>query len=764
MSNSRLRTKVTGMISRGNPLTAFLRRQRRAGWTLLLLGMATFAVPAAAQNALESVTSTVAPGGRTEISLNMARPPATPKLFTIGAPPRIALDLPDTRNALTERRVPVGLGAAEAVTAVEAGGRTRVIVELDRMVGYSTRVEGNKLVLSLDSGGMAAAQTAVMAANDPTKSVAVTQASISNLDFRRGSEGEGRVIIGFNSENASANVRRDGNRLLIDLPGTTLGSAVPRQLDVTDFATPVQGISVRATGNGTRVEVMTDAEFEHLGYQTGREYVVEVSAPKVLSPAQRALEEPVYSGERVTFNFQDIPVRSVLQLIADVSNLNIVVADTVQGSVTLRLDNVPWDQALDIVMNAKGLDKRQSGNVIWVAPQAEIVARETQIAEARIRLDDNAPLVSEYLQVNYGKAKDIAELLTSEALQGQQGGSGGGAAGATTSQTSGFLSTRGSVTFDERTNVLLVNDTPAKIAEIRELVARLDRPVDQVLIESRIVIASESFGREIGARFGLSGGYEDRDGNILTTGGTSESTDRMNNLALQNRFAGRTTGLPVASPDPLVGNGVLVPNLAERLNVNLPVANPAGSLALAVLGADYLLDLELSALETEGRGEVVSNPRVITANQREAVIRQGDEVGFVTISPQSGGNDVPIPNVQFKEVLLELKVTPTITQDQRVFLNMNVKKDEVAGFVSTSIGDVPQIQKRELSTAVLVDNGQTVVLGGVYEFSKREDLQKVPFLGDIPGLGVLFRNKNRTSEKAELLIFVTPKILAQSLR
>ena len=752
MSNSRLRTKVTGMISRGN-------LQRRSGWALLWLASTGFAVPAMAQNALESVTSAPGPGGRTEITLDMARPPSTPKLFTIGAPPRIALDLADTRNALSERRVPVGLGAAEAVTAVEAGGRTRVIVELNRMVSYTTRIEGDKLIVSLDAGGVAAAQTAVMAANDPTKTVGMGGSSVSNLDFRRGSEGAGRVIIGFNNQNASANVRREGDRLLIDLPGASIASGVPKQLDVTDFATPVEGLSARTTGNGSRVEVMTNGNFEHLAYQTGREYIVEVTTPKIVSSARRALEAPVYSGQRVTFNFQDIPVRSVLQLIADVSDLNIVVADTVQGNVTLRLDNVPWDQALDIVMNAKGLDKRQSGNVIWIAPSAEITTRETQLAEARARLDDNAPLVSEYIQVNYGKAKDIADLLT----KGQGAPSAAGGAGASTDRTAGFLSARGSVTFDERTNVLLINDTPPKINEVRELVARLDRPVDQVLIEARIVIATETFGREIGARFGISAGYEDRDGNVFTTGGSSTSTDRMTNLALNNRFSGRTSGLPVASPD-IVGGGVLVPNLADRLNVNLPVTNPAGSLALAVLGADYLLDLELSALETEGRGEVVSNPRVITANQREAVIRQGDEVGYVTISPQSGGGSIPIPNVQFKEVLLELKVTPTITQDQRVFLNMNVKKDEVSGFVSTSIGDVPQIQKRELNTAVLVDNGQTVVLGGVYEFSKREDLTKVPFLGDIPGLGALFRNKNRQSEKAELLIFVTPKILAQSLR
>ena len=324
-----------------------------------------------------------------------------------------------------------------------------------------------------------------------------------------------------------------------------------------------------------------------------------------------------------------------------------------------------------------------------------------------------------------------------------------------------ILSPRGSVTYDERTNTLLINDTAQKIAEIRDLISLLDRPVDQVLIESRIVIADETFGRELGARFGVSGGYEDHHGNIITTGGQLGATDQMTNLALGNRLAGRPSGLPVGFPD-APGNGVLAPSLQNRLNVNLPLTNAAGSFALAVLGQDYLLDLELSALHTEGKGEVIASPRVITANQREAVIRQGDEVGYVTIAPQAGTSTIPIPNVQFKEVLLELKVTPTITQDQRVFLTMNVKKDEISGFVDTSIGSVPQINKREINTAVLVENGQTVVLGGVYEFKSRKDLTKVPFLGDIPAIGNLFKTKSRSTDKAELLIFVTPKILEQT--
>ena len=755
---------VTRMITKHASVATSGRSRPAPGLNALLVVALTWCGALKAENVLEEITYQPGPGGSVDIRMKLAAPPVDPKLFTTDSPARIAVDFDDTRSALAERRINVGSGATSAISAIEAGGRTRVVVELFRTTNYTSRLDGDTLVLSVGSGGAAAAGSTV-ASNDPTKASLAGRPTVSGVDFRRGKGGEGRVILNFSGEGAATDLRREGNRLVIDVSNVALPADQAERLDVTDFATPVQSVEVRARPNGARVEIAVEGAFEQLAYQTGGEYVVEISPVRVESAAELALKEPTYSGERVTFNFQDIPVRSVLQLIADVSDLNVVVADSVQGNVTLRLVNVPWDQALDIILQAKGLDQRRRGNVIWVAPANEIAAREQALEDARIALEDRAPLVSEYIPINFGKAKDIAELLTSDALTGEQGGTagGGGGGGAGQQQRRGFLSPRGSVTYDERTNTLLVNDTPEKITEIRQLIAVLDRAVDQVLIESRIVIADETFGRELGARFGLSGAYEDNRGNVITTGGTLGATDDMTNEALGNRLSGSTSGLPVGVAGPS-GAGVIVPALADRLGVNLPVANAAGSFALAVLGQDYLLDLELSALQTEGKGEVISSPRVITANQREAVIRQGDEVGYVTISPQSGGNAIPIPNVQFKEVLLELKVIPTITQDDRVYLSMNVKKDEVARFVSTSIGDVPQITKREINTAVLVENGQTVVLGGVYEFSTRDDLQKVPFLGDLPAVGALFRNKSRSSEKAELLIFVTPKILGQGAR
>ncbi|MCE3001287.1 MAG: type IV pilus secretin PilQ [Xanthomonadaceae bacterium] len=729
-----------------------------------LLGTVLAVAPglAAAQNILESVTVNPGPGGQVDIVMSLAQPASDPKLFTTDSPPRIAIDFDNTRNGLAERRINVGVGAATAISAIEAAGRTRLVVELVRPTAYTTRMDGNNLVLSVgaDGGSMA---SGVVASNDPTKAVS-GRPEVANVDFRRGKNGEGRIIVTFTSDGVAADLSRQGSNVAVELRNVALPPQFAQRLDVTDFATPVETVETRATPNGARMEIRVNGDFEQLAYQTGAEYVVEIAPKRVESEAEKALKEPEYTGERVTFNFQDIPVRSVLQLIADVSQLNVVVADSVSGNVTLRLVNTPWDQALDIILQAKGLDKRRRGGVIWVAPTAEIAAREQALEDARIALEDRAPLISEYIPINYGNAKDIAELLTSDALRAQQAGGAQQSGGASASQkSSGFLSNRGSVTFDERTNTLLINDTAEKVAEIRDLIRLLDRPVDQVLIESRIVIADQTFGRELGARFGLTGAYEDRQGNVISTGGNVTATDNMLNEAIANRRAGRTSALPVGVPSP-PGGGILVPSLGQRLNVNLPVVSPAGSFALAVLGQDYLLDLELSALSEEGKGEVISSPRVITANQREALIRQGDEIGYVTISPQQGGNSIPIPNVQFKDVLLELKVTPTITQDQRVFLAMNVKKDEVSGFIDTSIGQVPQINKREINTAVLVENGQTVVLGGVYEFRSRQDLSKVPFLGDLPAVGNFFKNTSSSSDKAELLIFVTPKILEQGNR
>lgn len=594
-------------------------------------------------------------------------------------------------------------------------------------------------------------------AADPARQVAGPLA-VDTIDFKRGESGAGRLILRFSGDGAMPDLKTQGAQVLINVANAQLPANLQRPINVADFATPVERIEARPAGQGTQLVLATRGGYQSMAYQTGREYVVEI-APRAAAAAATAVagaaaaanapaagSAPRYTGRPVTFNFQDVPVRTVLQLIAEESNLNIVASDTVQGNVTLRLINVPWDQALDIVLQAKGLDKRRSGSVVWVAPQPEIAKFEQDKEDARIALDNRVDLVTEYIQINYHNAAQIYKALTEAKGIGGSGGSGGG----NSQNESGFLSGRGRLVADERTNTLMISDIPKKVEAMKELIRVIDRPVDQVLIEARVVIASETFAREIGAKFGINGATgKPGDRSSLGFGSTTDVSGANASARAAAVQAGRNTY-----------------TATRGLNVDLPAGlnDAAGSLALSILNAGYMLDLELSALQEEGRGEVISNPRIVTSNQREAVIRQGQEVGYVTITPSQGGGSIPIPNVQFKDVLLELKVTPTITSDGRVFLNMAVKKDEVIDFVDTSIGDVPLINKREVNTAVLVEDGQTVVVGGVYEFRDRSDLSKVPFLGDIPFLGNFFKKRGRSKEKAELLIFVTPKVMRVAQR
>ena len=575
------------------------------------------------------------------------------------------------------------------------------------------------------------------AAAQPAAAVAVT-----DLDFRRGDGGSGKLVLRFDGDGAAPDLRTQGGNVVINLGSATLPDALQRPLNVTDFATPVQRIDARQGADGTQVVLSARGEFEPMAYQSGRDYIVEIIPRTGAATSDRAVgaastaatmgqaaattvsDVRAYSGAPVTFNFQDVPVRTVLQLIADESNLNIVASDSVTGSVTLRLQNVPWDQALDIVLQAKSLDKRRSGNVVWVAPQSEIAAFEQAKEDARLAIEERAEMTTEYIPISYGNAEDIAKLLTEESKTSVRGGGSGGGGSGSQSRDAGFLSSRGSLSFDRRTNTLLVIDIPQRVAEIRRLVTMLDKPVDQVVIEARIVIANESFARDLGARFGISATKE----RVSVGGGLGET---------------------------------LTPG---GLNVSLPVALEGGAptLGFTILGRTIDWAVELQALQTEGRGEVISNPRIVTSNQREAIISQGQEVGYLTVT---GGQSNSVPTVEFKDVLLELKVTPTITNDGRVFLAMDIKKDEIERFVQYgTLGEVPLISKRNVTTAVLIDDGQTVAIGGVYEFSDRASLRKVPFLGDIPVLGNLFKSRSRTKEKAELLIFVTPKVMRVAQR
>ena len=588
-----------------------------------------------------------------------------------------------------------------------------------------------------------------IAAADPAKQVPA-EVAVADIDFRRGEGGAGRLVLRFDGEGAAPDLRTEGGSVIVNVGNASLPASLQRPLNVTDFATPVQRIDANQGAKGAQIVLSTQGAFEPLAYQTGRDYIVEI-VPRAEAAPARAVgaaatntlaatgqtaaqaaaqgDTRVYKGRPVTFHFQDVPVRTVLQLIAELSDLNIVASDSVTGNVTLRLVNVPWDQALDIVLQAKSLDKRRSGNVVWVAPQAEIAKFEQDIANARMALEDRAEMVTKYIPISYGSAEDIAKLLTDDSKNSQGGGGGAQAA------SRGFLSSRGSLSFDRRTNTLLVVDIPGRVAEIQNLVNELDKPVDQVVIESRIVIANESFARDLGARFGVRG-VKDR----LIGSGSIEA-----NQGLIESAANAEPGDLIQWGSPALNNDFSIRNL-----------NP-GSIAFTILGNTIDWDLELQALQQEQRGEVVSNPRVVTSNQREAIIRQGREVGYLTVT---GGQSNNVPTVQFKEALLELKVTPTITADGRVFLNLAVKKDEIQDYTEiTGFGSVPNLAKREVTTAVLIEDGQTVVIGGVYEFSDRNSVSKVPFLGDLPILGNLFKTKGRSKAKAELLIFVTPRVL-----
>ncbi len=651
-----------------------------------------------------------------------------PSVFTTESPARLVIDLPGTESALGASQMAIEAGPLLSYQALSAGGRTRVVVDLESVLPYEIEMAGEALIVVMDATG---ASDSAMVSTSSTASSG--EAMIEAIDFRRSPDGASRVIVDLDRSGANLTVSERSTGLRIDILGARLQSDQFRRLDVVDFATPVQMITPEQRGENTRLFLEIAGPFEHLAYQSGNQIVVEVNRPaEEVALEERELQffgEREYEGDRITLNFQDIEVRSVLQLLADVSNRNIVVSDSVTGSLTLRLTNVPWDQALDIVLETKNLDMRESGNVTWVAPIEEIAAREQQVLRARADRQTLEPLRTVMLPISYANASDLAALVT--VSQGEE---------------TGMLSERGSVSVDERTNTLLVTDTIDRIDEVRALVIELDRPVRQVHIESRIVIARHDFNYQLGVRFGITGARTDSRGNLYTTSGSSGGNETMVRSGLINRRGGTGSSTPVE-----------LPGLDDRLNVNLPVSNAAGSLGVSILAADYMLDLELSALETEGRGEVISTPRLITANQVEAFIQQGVEIPFESLQ---GGNNAGAVNVEFKEAVLELRVRPLITPDNRVQLDLNIKQDTVGEIFETGRGgSVPSIDTREMGTKVLVDSGQTVVLGGIYQEERNFSTTKVPVLGDVPVMGHLFRRRGNDDQKRELLIFVTPSIL-----
>ncbi len=688
----------------------------------MLTGVAATAIAVEPPTAtiLESVDVSSAAGNRVRMSFRLdGTAPATDS-FTINDPARIVVDFPGLKNGISDRFQRLGLGVVESLTVSEAPDRTRATIKLARLVPYEINATDSTVDLLLDGG------VATTAAGSPSQSLATAPTTDAGVDFRRGMEGQGIVSLDLPPNVGQIDIRQEGERIVADIRGIRLPADEERQLDVVDFATPVRTIDIFNYSGGARMVLVSGGPYEYLAYQANDQYTIEVRpvTPETMAEAE-GLSKKEFTGEPLSLNFQDIEVRAVLQILADFTGLNVVVSDSVQGNLTLRLKNVPWDQALDIILKTKGLSMRENGNVLLIAPTEEIAAREKLELEARKQTAELEPLTSEIVQINYAKAEEVGALLKSGEIS--------------------MLSSRGTITIDNRTNTLLVQDSATKIREIRNLVASLDIPVKQVLIDSRIVIARDDFTKELGIRWG---GAVKGSNNSTLFGG-----------------AGSLSGANTVAQDNALQN--TASTIAQRIGVNLATSNPAfGTLGIAVLGTDFLVDLELSALQSEGNGEVLSNPRVMTTNRQEAVIEQGVEIPYQEAS-SSGAT-----TVSFKKAVLSLKVTPQITPNDRIIMDLSVTKDTVGQLVPIGIaggddrssgGAIPSIDTRAVESQVLVNDGETVVLGGVYERVQNRGVDKVPFLGDLPGVGSLFRRNLLQDDKAELLVFVTPKIVREVL-
>jgi type IV pilus assembly protein PilQ len=722
-------------------MKVFTRKSRvaNAAALSLLLGLALVAGSRAraadAQVALQSVQVQQLPHAQMQVTLQLSGPAPKPLSFTMDHPARIVIDLPDTQLALASNEISVKSGGLESILAAATRHRARLVLSLDSMVTYGMHQNGDQIVVTLGPGAARSDDNQVAAAEATAASAAAVRAGLSapwqirNISFHRSSDGAGRIMVQLSNPHIPVNLRQVGNQVLVDFNHAAVPGRFLRRYDATDFGTPVTDFLVTRTPSGSRITIDAAGAFTELAYQADTQYVVEL---RPVSQAQARARQPKYTGQRLSLNFQSIKVRAVLQLLADASGQNIVVSNSVHGSVTLRLHDVPWDQALHVILQIEGLGDRHQGNVILVAPQAELAAREKAELAAEHAVQQLEPLRSEYIQINYAKAANLAALIKS--------------------QGHSLLSKRGSVTVDKRTNTLLVQDTPQRLEQIQRLVHRLDVPVRQVLIEARIVLVNNDFERKLGTRLGLTDYQANGTNGIVATTGTAAGTDTMVSSAITNQQT-----LPAGTP---IAQNITIPtgsNASERYDVNLPVANPAGSIAFGILSGNYLVDLELSAAQAETDAKIVSSPRVITANQRQAEIMQGVEIPYQQ-SASSGAT-----SIAFKKAVLELKVTPQITPDNRIILSLEVRDDEVGQEVVASGGvQVPAIDTREVMTQVLVNDGQTVVLGGILQTNNTDTINKVPWLGDIPIIGHLFKNTDHTNNKDELLVFVTPKIVRQN--
>lgn len=692
--------------------------------------------PVAWANTLNNIAFSQLPGEKFEVRMTFDSAPSEPKSYTIEKPARIVLDFPDVVSGLKERRFPLAVDNGQSALVLTTEGRTRLVLNLNQLSSYTTRAEGNNFIVEVG-----AAEGGITSGTNTDELVTTNQAGqlstqegikgvrISNIDFRRGTTGEGRVIVTLSDSKVSADMVGTGAGVRLSFRDVWLPPELRRRLDVVDFATPVSLVAATQDGENSVLNISASGDFDYLAYQTDNEYVLSIK-PLTAREKEEKKKDFEYTGSKLSLDFQDIEVRAVLQIIADFTELNLVASDTVQGRITLRLQNVPWDQALDMVLKNKGLDKRQVGNVLMVAPAAEIAERERQEISTKKQLEELAPLRTEYIRVRYANAKEMFELF-----RGKGGGGSGGSRGGSQA-TASVLSQRGSGVVDERTNSIIITDTPDRIEAFKRLVEQIDIPIRQVMIEARIVIANSDFERQLGIRWGGIG-YSLNDSRLIELAGSQEGLDDDD---------GTSPGAWLTSGGSL--------NITENNMVDLPVNTPAGSIAVGVLTDNMFLDMELSALETSGYAEIVSQPKVITSDKQLAIIKSGKEIAYQEVSP-SGGT-----TTGFKEAVLKLEVTPQITPDNRIIMDLNVAKDAVGEITQEG---VPSIDVTRLQTKVLVNNGQTVVLGGVFSLEGSKGERKVPVLGDIPYLGRLFKQTVDTQFKTELLIFVTPRLVSDTI-
>ena len=685
------------------------------------LVMTIWAGSALAEPTITDIEFSSRPGSKFEIRMDFDQPPPDLKSYTIEKPARIAIDFPNTKSALDQKRYSLPYGNATGVVVLESGDRTRLVVNLVKVVPFETRVDGNSLFLEVgqDSGGEYVKQTAdpyqVKTAIVPVMDV---ESEITDLQFQRTADGEGRLTLELTNPGVDVNVFSEAGDIKVQFVDTTVPERLMRRYDVTDFATPVTSVDVNTSERGATLTLKNTGDFDYLAYQTDNQYILSVK-PLSKKEVEERRNEFTYVGDRISLNFQDIEVRAVLQLIADFTELNLVASDTVSGRITLRLQNVPWDQALELVLKTKGLDKRQIGNVLMVAPAAEIAERERQQIEANKQIAELAPLQSEFVRIRYASAASVVQLFSAGS---EEGGS--------------LISPRGSVVVEPRTNSLIITDTAPKLAEIRDLIELVDIPIRQVMIEARIVIAQSDATKNLGIEWG--GAYLNNDGDSITSvSGNTENVVGLNESVING------TQPSVSYPGALL--------------VDLGVTRNSG-FAIGFTSGDLFLTAELSALEAAGEGEVVSQPKVITGDKQQASIKSGTEIPYQE-SSASGET-----TVTFKDAVLSLDVTPNITPDDRIMLDLQVNQDSVGELVHSGQGGfIPSIDTTQLNTQVLVGNGETVVLGGVFKTEDIESVNKVPFFGDLPYIGAFFRNQSTSHKKTETLIFITPRILAETL-